>query len=51
LDRRGAAVDSSNLGSMTSTLGKTPVFVLLIDSSSRCVHYLYHTERTSAGNR
>ena len=51
LDRRGAAVDSSNLGSMTSTPGKTPVFVLLMDSSSRCVHNLYHTERPGADNR
>jgi hypothetical protein len=45
LDRRGAAVDSSNLGSMTSTFGNTTVFVLLMDSFSRWVHYLYHTEQ------
>ena len=27
-DKRGAAVDSSTLGSRTSTLGETPIFVL-----------------------
>src|SRR4051812_47660983 len=49
-DNRGAAVDSSTLGSRTSTLGETPVFVLRIASSSRCAHHhLYHTERTPAG--
>ena len=51
LDKRGAAVDSSTLGSMTSTLGETPIFVLRMASSSRCAHHLlYHTERTPAGD-
>src|SRR5207248_7381600 len=47
LDTSGAAVDSSTLGSMTSTVGETPIFVLRMASSSRCAHHLlYHTKRT-----
>ena len=45
---RGAAVDSNNLGSMVSMPGAMPVFARLIDSSSRCVDYLYHTDRPAA---
>src|SRR5689334_4027 len=42
-DKRGAAEDSSPLGSRTSRLGETPLFVLRMASSSRCAHHLYTT--------
>ena len=51
LDRRGAAVESSTLGSMASTLGERPLFVLRMASSSGCAQYLlYHTKWAQAGN-
>ena len=40
-EKRGAAVDSSTLDSMTSTLGETPVFVLRMAAFSRCASYFH----------
>src|ERR1700677_3532591 len=50
LDKRGTPVESSTRGSMISTLGEMLIFILRMASSSRCVHHLYHTERTAAAD-